>query len=501
MLATEIFAKTDYRHCKGILSTMTLSQIALLIFVVINIATVLRIMLRPRREPAARIAWIAVITALPLVGVLGYLFLGETGVGKKRIARLKQIKADMPPLAEPVAQDKENFDVASGTHFSHLFDLGSSISGFKPVGGNSATLVPSSAEMIEALVNDIDNARDHVHVLFYIWLGDESGLKVAKALIEAAQRGVAVRAMADSLGSRTFIASPHWQEMASSGVKLAEILPFKNLISRILTGRVDLRNHRKIVVIDHNLTYCGSQNCADAAFSPKPDFAPWVDAVFRIEGPVARQNQHLFTRDWMIATGEDIFDTLREPIPAPKPGFAAQVIGTGPTDRHLAMSQMFVALLASARKDLVISTPYFVPNEPIQSALQSAAFRGVKTKVIFPARNDSQIIQAVSRSYYLELLEAGVEIYEYEGGLLHTKSLVVDGQFVMIGSANIDRRSFDLNYENNMLIDDVTVAGVLNARQNQYLESSRRVDLSEVQSWSLFRKMWNNLLAMLGPIL
>lgn len=480
---------------------MTISQVYLFIFVIFNIMTIARIILRPRREPAARIAWLAVVTALPLAGGIGYLLLGETGVGKKRIARLKDIKASMPALAEPIEEDRANFDIKRSAKFSHLFDLGTSISGFEPVGGNSAVLAASSDEMIEALVKDIHAAQDHVHVLFYIWLADRNGLKVADALTQAARRGVDVRAMADGLGSRAFIASRHWREMASAGVKLAEILPIKNPLKRILTGRIDLRNHRKIVVIDHNITYCGSQNCADAAFSPKPKFAPWVDAVLRIEGPIARQNQHLFAHDWMIATGEDICDLLRKPIPAPKSGFAAQVIGTGPTDRHLAMSQMFIALLASARKELTISTPYFVPNEAIQSALQSAAFRGVKTKIIFPARNDSKMIQAVSRSYYLDLLEAGVEIYEYRGGLLHTKSLVVDGQFTMIGSANMDRRSFDLNYENNMLIDDKNIARILNTRQAQYLASSHQVALSDVKSWSIFRKVWNNLLAMLGPIL
>jgi cardiolipin synthase len=284
-------------------------------------------------------------------------------------------------------------------------------------------------------------------------------------------------------------------------VKTAVLLPIGNILMRAFIGRIDLRNHRKIVVIDGHITYGGSQNCADAAFLPKPKFAPWVDAVFRFEGPIARQNQYLFVSDWMTETDEDISDILRLPFPKTSKGFAAQAIGTGPTDRSLAMSQMFVALIASSREELTISTPYFVPNEPIQSALQSAAYRGVKVTLIVPERNDSWIVQGASRSYYQALLESGIHLYEYTGGLLHAKSLTIDGEFMMVGSANMDRRSFDLNYENNMLIYDPALVTKMVERQNEYISQSNICTLKMVSDWPVGTRLWNNTVAVLGPIL
>lgn len=454
-------------------------------------------MLRPHREPTARIAWIAVISLLPVMGVLAYIFLGEVDIGRKHVARMRQVLSHMPKLAPPKPKDAINFKSDVPPHWEHLFRLGQSISGFDPVGGNCAELMADSDAMIDRLVQDIDGAKKHVHLLFYIWLPDNNGLKVVEALKRAAARGVNCRAMADNVGSSTIVKSEHWQAMQDSGVKLAIILPI--LIA--FSGRIDLRNHRKIMVIDGDITYCGSQNCTDAEFLPKPKYAPWVDAVLRFEGPIARQNQHLFVSDWMTATNEDITELLHLPTAAPESGFTAQVIGTGPTNRHMAMSQMFVALITSARKELVLTTPYFVPNEPIQSALQAAGYRGVEVTIIFPAKNDSKIVQGTSRSYYQELLNAGVKIYEYKPGLLHAKTLTIDGEFSMIGSANVDRRSFDLNYENNMLIYDPKTTADIVERQQQYVSSSNRVTQEDVDSWSMATKLWNNTVAVLGPIL
>lgn len=459
--------------------------------------TILRVMLRPHREPTARIAWIAVIALLPILGVLAYIFLGEVDIGRKHVAKMRKVLGNMPTITPPNSRDAKNFKADVPEHLEHLFLLGKSISGFPPVGGNSAELMADSNAMINRLVHDIDGAKKHVHLLFYIWLPDNNGLKVVEALKRAAVRGVKCRAMADNVGSGTIVKSGHWQAMEDSGVQLAIVLPI--LIA--FSGRIDLRNHRKIMVIDGTITYCGSQNCSDAEFIPKPKYAPWVDAVLRFEGPIARQNQHLFVSDWMTATDDDITDLLNLPTAAPKSGFTAQVIGTGPTNRHMAMSQMFVALITSARKQLIITTPYFVPDEPIQSALQAAAYRGVEVTIIFPAKNDSKIVQGTSRSYYQELLNAGVKIYEYRPGLLHAKTLTIDGEFTMVGSANIDRRSFDLNYENNMLIYDPKTTANIMERQQQYLSKSNRVTQETVDSWSMATKLWNNTVAVLGPIL
>jgi cardiolipin synthase len=385
--------------------------------------------------------------------------------------------------------------------YAPLFRVAKSVNGFEPVGGNRAWLLPDSNATIESLVADIDAAREHVHLIFYIWLPDNNGLKVVEALKRAAARKVICRAMVDALGSRILVGSEHWQAMRAAGVQVATALSIGKLLLHPLRGRIDLRNHRKIVVIDNSITYCGSQNCADPEFRIKAKYAPWVDAMMRFEGPIARQNQYLFASDWMAQVEEDLTDILRQPIPPCEAGLPAQVIGTGPTVRFSAMPEMFETLMYAARRELVISTPYFVPDEAMLAALCASARRGAATTIIFPARNDSWIVAAASRSYYADLLAAGVRIFEYEGGLLHTKSLTLDGEVTLIGSANMDRRSFELNYENNILLYDPVLTTKMRCRQDTYLARSHPVTAEMVAQWPLLRRLWNNTIAMLGPIL
>jgi cardiolipin synthase len=436
-----------------------------------------------------------------VLGILAYILLGETNIGRRRVARMHEVIAQLPDVADAPGADATNLQADVPQRYTHLFQLGNTVNGFDPVGGNRAHLMQDSNTAIASMVADIDAAKAHVHLMFYIWLPDNNGCKVVEALKRAAARGVTCRAMADGLGSRIMIDSQHWQAMRDAGVHLAIALPIGNPLLRPLKGRIDLRNHRKIVVIDNRMTYCGSQNCADPEFRIKARYAPWVDAMMRFEGPVARQNQYLFACDWASETGEDISDLLRQPIPPAQPGLPAQVIGTGPTARNSAMPELFETLMYSARNELVITTPYYVPDEAMQAGLCASARRGVDTTIVFPKRNDSWVVAAASRSYYADLLAAGVRIFEYEGGLLHTKSLTLDGEVTLIGSANMDRRSFELNYENNILFCDRSLTEVMRQRQDSYIAHSRPVSTETVQQWTWRQRLWNNAIAMLGPVL
>ena len=306
----------------------------LTLHLLISIAFIVRVILKPGRDPAARIAWIVIILILPVVGVIAYILLGETNIGRRRIARMKQILAELPAPEKISEPQFEAMQPSVPELYEPHFRVGRSINGFTPVGGNQARLMADSNAAIDSIVADIDAATDHVHLLFYIWLPDTNGCKVVDALKRATARGVACRAMVDDLGSRRMIKSRHWREMHSAGVHLGLALPVGNPLLRMLKGRIDLRNHRKIVVIDDTITYCGSQNCADPEFRVKAKYAPWVDAMVRFEGPIARQNQYLFAADWMAYVDERIDDLLRRPIPAGKPGITAQVVGSGPTIRQ-----------------------------------------------------------------------------------------------------------------------------------------------------------------------
>jgi cardiolipin synthase len=460
----------------------------------LTLGVMARIMLRPNRAPASRVAWLVVVGAVPVLGIVAYLLLGEVSLGRRRMGRVREALARIPRYTG-------GNDELVPEHYRSLFRLGESISGFKAVGGNTGALMADSNAAIDAMVADIDAARDHVHLLFYIWLADNNGCKVIEALKRAAARGVTCRVMVDDVGSRTLVRSQHWQDMRDAGIRLASGLAVGNLVFRMLTSRIDLRNHRKIVVIDGTITYCGSQNCADPEFRVKPRFAPWVDLMVRFEGPIAYQNQLLFAGDWMAGVREDLGPLLAPPADAGEAtAMPAQVIGTGPTVRYSAMQEVFQSLLFSARREIVITTPYYVPDDALHNAICACAYRGVDTTIVFPARNDSWIVGAASRSYYADLLVAGVRIHEYVGGLLHTKSLAVDGEIVLIGSANMDRRSLDLNYENNILVYDRELTEAIRQRQQSYLQRSHEVTLAQVSRWSLPRKLVNNTVAILGPL-
>jgi len=468
--------------------------------ILLQLLLILRVLLRPHRDPASRIAWIVVILGVPIIGMIGYILLGETNIGRRRILRLRAVLSALPdPARAPGYAEAQQ--AAMSERLAALFRVGISISGYAPVGGNRAALMADSDAMIATLVSDIDAATSHVHLLFYIWLPDGNGTRVAEALCRAARRGVACRAMVDDIGSRLLVKSPLWAEMGAAGVKLSRALPVGNPVLRAFMGRIDLRNHRKIVVIDNRITYCGSQNCADPEFRIKAKYAPWVDLMLRVEGPVARQNQHLFASDWMTYGQEDIAELLLEPLAPVEAGFPAQVIPGGPTVRHSAMPEMFQSLMYAARRELVVTTPYYVPDESIQAALCAAAYRGVATTIIFPARNDNFLVAAASRSYYAELLAAGVRILEFHGGLLHAKTITMDGEVTLVGSANMDRRSFDLNYENNLLLSDTAVTDAVRARQEAFIARSREVHSADVAAWSMPRRLWNNAAAVVGPVL
>ena len=482
-------------------ATLLEPAVLVVLHVLVCAVFVIRALLRPNREPSSRIAWVLLIVALPVLGVLAYVLFGDVNVGRQRVMRMRRALAEMPPI-EVVPEAPGDAAVAIPGRYAELFRVGTSINGFEPLGGNHARLLDDSRSAIDSLVADIDAARHHVHLLFYIWLADDSGLAVAHALRRAAARGVACRAMVDSLGSSSLVRSKHWRELAASGVRLAVALSIGNPLLAPLFGRIDLRNHRKLVVIDDSITYCGSQNCANPELTRrKARYAPWVDCMLRFEGPVARQAQHLFASDWETYAGESLAHLLSDPVPVPASGFAAQVVGTGPTVRHSAMSEVFASLIYAARRELVITTPYFVPDDAMQGALCAAGYRGVDVTMIVPARNDSWEVAAASRSYYPPLLAAGVKIREYIGGLLHTKSLTLDGDVTLIGSANMDRRSFELNYENNILFHDPALTARMRERQHEYLARSRPITLEMVAAWPAWRHLWHNTIAMLGPVL
>lgn len=478
-----------------------------LCLLVLHLLVVARAITRPDRTPASRAAWVAVIMSVPSLGIVAYFLLGETSIGRGRVIRLHQAEKS---LAKPPAPALPS--LSAPTHA--LSDLCTAINGLPAVGGNRIELLGhpgasahqpmlDSVAAIEALVADIAEARDHVHISFYIWLDDVHGGQVADAVAAAARRGVTCRVMVDALGSRAFIRGHRWQQLREAGVHVLATLDDIPRIGHLAVGRLDLRNHRKLVVIDNAIAYCGSQNCADPQFSVLARYAPWVDIFLRCQGPVVRQAQWLFLGPWIAETGHAL-ESLPAAHPLPvslEPGITAQMYGSGPSTPGHAMSDSFVGAIYAAQSELLITTPYFVPDEALLRALCAAPRRGVRTTLVLPARNNSWLVACACRSTYRDLLRSGVAIHEYPLGLLHAKSLTADGQFALVGSANMDRRSLQLNFENNLLIIDPGTTASIRKRQLGYLSASAAVSRDSVEAWPLHVRLLQNAVGMMAPVL
>lgn len=479
------------------------------IFVVLHfilvVSLTLRVLWRYDLTPSARLAWFIIMLIVPYVGVIAYWLFGEANLGYDADSERQKIFQCLHQSLPAVRGDNGVIAADLQQRYAPIFAYAASTNGFQATAGNAVTLMPDAETTLENMLKDIDNASESVHILYYIWLPDNTGTAIADAVIRAAQRGVTCRVMVDGLGSRRLIKkSALWRQMQAAGVQSEIVLPFHHLLKTLLFSRLDLRNHRKITVIDGKVTYCGSQNCADPAFLVKAKYAPWVDIMLRLEGDIVAQNQLLFASDWLVQRPDTPLDVFRC-SPSPKDGKTgntiAQVFADGPSERREATPQLFTTLIAQARDKLTLSTPYFIPDYSVFNALRAAAYRGVAVTLIFPKRNDSWVVSAASRSYYRQLLEAGVAIYEFKGGLLHAKTLTMDGVISVIGSTNLDLRSFDLNYENNVLLADKSLAQAIETRQQSYIDQADAVTLHSVLQWSLPRKIGYNVVATIGPVL
>ncbi len=471
--------------------------VVVLVFL-LQVAFVIRALLRGGLTPAARLAWVAVISALPLLGIGAYFLFGEVRLQRANRERMREVRNKL--LEAQAARPDLPTELYGPVR--PAFAAGHAISGFLPLAGNRLTLLPEGDAMMDDVFKAIDAATQHVHVLFYIWLPDQTGTRMAEALCRAAARGVACRVLVDDHGARRLIRSPLWTQMGAAGVALERAAPVGNPLISLLFQRIDLRNHRKIVVVDNRLSWVGSRNCADAAFAIKARYAPWVDILMRLEGPAVRQQQAVFLHDWMTHHSEDLTALLQQDGPDPDAGpVISQVIASGPDDIYTTPSDTLRAMIYAATDRLILTTPYYVPDHALHVAICSAAERGVRVRLILPARNDSRIVGAASESLYPDLLRAGVEIFLFRPGLIHSKIVTVDGAFGMVGTANLDHRSFDLNYENSLLIQCPETVATLDARQKSYVARALRLDRMAVQNWSSLRRLRNNTVALASPLL
>ena len=459
---------------------------------------VFMVLVRKSRNPQAALTWVILLVGLPIIGLILYLLFGESRFGHFRRKRHAQAikKVDRPGVranSNPLAR------VEMPLRETQIAALAERVSGSAPVTGNHIQLFGDSAEFIDQLAADIDAATKSVHMLFYIYLDDAAGQKIGSALMNAAKRGVSCRLMVDDVGSKSFLRSKLAHEIKESGVALLGCLPVNAL--RMLFSRLDLRNHRKIAVVDGQIGYTGSNNLAEAAFAVKAKFAPWVDCTVRIDGPAAKELQVLFLEDWHFESGELAEDELNEQPELREDGLPIQIIATGPNFYTEATTQIVQACMQVVQHELILTTPYFVPDESTIRNLCVAARRGIQTTLVVPKRNDSRLVAAASRSNYAPLLEAGVEIYEFTEGLLHAKTITIDREIGVVMSANLDRRSFELNFECGAIIYDSDFASELRLQQRSYISRSDQVNLAQWKTRGLKKQIWDTVAGFLSPLL
>ncbi|UCH40002.1 MAG: cardiolipin synthase [Gammaproteobacteria bacterium] len=481
-------------------------EIFALALLLLDIGIVVSIMLRvivKRRPPGVSLAWLILVILLPYVGAVLYLLVGERTLGRKRARRARQLLAPLeewlahispasavPREGEPIIWEKLQRFVAG--------DIG-----LPALGGNQMQLIEGASATLEAIIEEIDAAHETCDMEFYIWHLGGLADDVARALIRAQARGVRCRVLIDSVGSAAFLRSRLAREMRQGGVEIIEALPVGLL--RSLFVRVDLRLHRKIVVVDGSIAFTGSLNLVDPRFFKQGNgVGEWVDAMVRVTGPAVKLLELVFVWDWLLETGE----TLESLIPVsgadlPEPtGIAvAQVLPSGPVYEGSGVYQVLLTAIYSARRELIMTTPYFVPDEPVLEALMAAARRGVEVTLIVPERVDSVLVRYASRAYNDDLLSAGVRILRFRGGLLHTKSVVVDGDTTLFGTVNLDIRSLRLNFEVTVIAYDAPFGHAVRELQMSYAAQSEPIDL---QRWRRRRKsvrLLENMAQLMSPLL
>lgn len=462
---------------------------------------ILRVIMRALK-PSVTLSWIIILFFFPIIGPLAYLLIGENRLGHRRALRFENRTRNFNDEIEERWRRKHLEWNADEECYAVLAKLGTALGGMPPLKGNSLELMDDANLVLDKLKADIENAQKHCHLLYYIWMPEGRGKEIGDALIAAAQRGVQCRVLVDWVGAKNFVGCAECRRMREAGVQVVGALPAGFI--RMLFARVDLRNHRKISVIDGTIAYCGSQNLTDKTFRNKrrKKVGPWIDTTVRITGPAVQALQTVFLRDWAAETDEKLKDPEEFYPTAQKTGSSiVHVVPSGPGPQPDAIRQALLAAVFSAREEIVMVTPYFVPDESMKAALVNAALRGVSVTLIMPDTLDARLVEAASRAQYHELLEAGVNIALHPEGLLHAKTATIDRKLGMVGSANLDMRSFWLNFEVTLFVYDGDFTDELRRQQRKYLKESNAISVMQWRERPWVERFADNIAQLAGPIL
>lgn len=488
------------------------TQVLIYLYTAVVLAFTVRVLYQQRNTGSA-FAWLVILFAFPLLGVFAYLLLGEPRLGSARAKRSDEMNRFYSDFADQYLSDMgwDGTDKIS-PHYLGIAKVATDSVGLDVTKNNHMKLLSTTDDIVSAMLADIKAARKSCLLAFYI-IDPQGRIKeVLNAVIDAAKRGVDCIILADDVGSHAFFKSEWIARLRAEGVEVHAALPVGPL--RTLFTRSDLRNHRKLLIVDEKIGYTGSYNLVDPKFFKQSSgVGQWVDVMMRCTGPMVLEMAAVFYADVAVENDQNLtevqhylkryIEDINEIIPDPPQAqdIVAQVIPSAPSQTERIIYETIISAIYAATEKLVITSPYFVPDEPLLMALTTAAKRGVDVTLIVPAKVDSLMVRYASQAYYPVLLRAGVKIALFEGGLLHAKTMTVDDGYTLFGTVNMDMRSFFLNLEISLAIYDQNMTAEVSTLQQQYLAQSRYIS---IKKWQKRAKWWGlveNTVRLMSPLL
>ncbi len=459
------------------------------------------IIILENRNPTRTMAWILVLIFLPLGGIFLYLYIGQNHRKKKTF--IKKRKQDYRVLKRLLDTQitftqfgrffKKNFNDARAKMIPLILRNGDSPITFN----NEVKILKNGAQTFTEMLKSIESAQDHVHMEYFIIKDSEIGRKFQRALIRKAKEGIEVRLIYDAVGSWE-LKKDYLEPMKEAGVQVQVFLP---VTLPFFGSRLNYRNHRKILVVDGNVGFTGGINIGDEYLGRDKKLGFWRDTHVKILGEANYVLQTIFLKDWYFVSNEE----LEDPRYFPRQGYqgekGVQILSSGPDMYWHTIQQAYFTAITAARKSVYITTPYLVPDEGILTALKTAGLRGVDVRILLPSVADHRTVFWASQSHFKELLEAGVKVYQYQKGFVHSKIIMTDDQVTSIGTANFDNRSLELNFEVNAFIYDEKITKRVKGDFFEDLKESKRIHLEEYEKRSTMSRLKESAARLLSPIL
>lgn len=467
-------------------------SIALITLYIYTIITTISILLLENRNPSKSISWVLLLLFVPVIGLIFYLIFGQNFRKQKIIAQKFYRTSEQYPLPSLNAIDTALLDHKQ----INLVRLLNKNSDAQTCINNKIEILSDGKSTFDAIFEDIRNAKEHIHIEFFIFGNDKISNELRLLLIEKAKQGVRVRMIYDYWGS-FFLSRWYLRTLREAGVFIRPFLPFKLRFGR---SKINYRNHRKILIVDGKIGFTGGLNVADRYLFGNA-LGMWRDTFVRFEGSVVHSLQHLFLFDWYFVEQKLITDAKYFPIPHTYKNNMVQIVHSGPDTDWESIMQGIATAIMSATKYIYIHTPYFIPNEVVNNCIQMAALSGVDVRLMIPSRSDSRLSDLCTWSYLGQIMEAGVKVYQYKRGFLHSKAIVIDDFISIVGSANLDERSFNQNFEVNAFIYELETAQHLKRLFARDMKYSTRLTLSAWNNRKRSQKLKESFARLFSPLM